>query len=81
MVQQIEPGAMVPVPFRFIAKAGFNNDWAMYMGWTEWSDEKIAAEGDKVFPETAKKIVQECVTVGRQELAGFRDLAWRHSTE
>ena len=75
--REIEPGAIVAVPVRFVAKAGVAGDWAMYMGPLEWSDGKIASSGVKVFKETAKKILLETLTNNNSELAPFRDLKWR----
>ena len=55
----LENGQKVTVPVRFVASVGHNNDWAMYMGWSNWSDGQIAAEGGKVREGTARAIIQE----------------------
>lgn len=38
---------------KLVAIAGTNNDYAVYAGRSDWSDEKVAANGDKVSEEQA----------------------------
>ena len=38
---------------KIVAVAGYANDWAAYIGPTDWSDEMVAEQGDKLSPEQA----------------------------
>ena len=38
---------------KVVAVAGYANDWAAYIGPSDWSDERVAEMGDKLFPEQA----------------------------
>ena len=72
----LKNGEKVVVPVRFIASAGHNGDWAMYMGWSHWTDEQIASVGDKVGEGTARGIIE--VTNHLDEpLAGFLKRSYR----
>ena len=33
---------------KVVAVAGYDNDWALYIGPTEWTDEEVATRGDKL---------------------------------
>ena len=72
----VAPGTKVTIPFRFVASAGENNDWAVYMGWSAWTDERIAREGSKV-PETLGRALAAQVVGLIPEFQGFLDLIWR----
>ena len=43
-------------PFKIVAVAGQNNDWAAYWGPSSWSDERVAQEGDKLRREVAEPL-------------------------
>lgn len=81
MIARIEspsptPGTKMVVPVRFVASAGYAEDWSMYMGWSNWTDEEIAKGGDKVSKETAERIVIDA-SMARPELRGFLNLHYR----
>lgn len=38
---------------RIVAVAGYDNDWACYIGPSSWSNERVAEEGDPVLEEQA----------------------------
>jgi hypothetical protein len=38
---------------KIVAVAGYGNDWACYVGPTDWSDEHVASNGNKVSEEEA----------------------------
>ena len=54
----LESGEKVVIPVRFVASAGTNNDWAMYMGWSSWTDQEIASGGDKIGKDEATAIIR-----------------------
>lgn len=38
---------------KVVAIAGYNNDWAAYVGPTDWPDEEVARHGDKLLAKQA----------------------------
>ena len=50
--------------FKVIAVIGYGGDWAAYYGLTNWSDEKVASEGDKLNKEAAEKLFSAPVLAG-----------------
>ena len=38
---------------KVVAVAGYANDWAAYIGPSDWTDERVAEQGDKLSPEQA----------------------------
>jgi len=36
--------------------SGEGHFWSAYMGLTDWSDSRVAAEGDKILPAVAEKL-------------------------
>lgn len=74
----LRDGTQVTCPVRFVASAGTNNDWAMYMGWSHWDDHMIARQGDKVRESTARAIIEETGSlIGGLNLQGFRERSYR----
>jgi hypothetical protein len=49
---ELQPGDRLG--FKIIALIGSAGDWAAYRGLTDWSDEQVAAEGDKIPREVAE---------------------------
>lgn len=43
---------------RWIAKKGYGYDWAIYCHWADWTESRIASNGDKV---TMKENIKKCV--------------------
>ena len=44
---------------RYVVKIGQANDWAIYTGWENWSELKIAFEGDKIrSKENIRKLIK-----------------------
>ncbi len=41
---------------KIVAVAGHDEDWAAYIGPSNWSDEDIAASGDKLLAEQAEPL-------------------------
>ncbi len=41
---------------KVVAVAGYANDWAAYEGPTDWSDEKVARNGDKLTAAEAEPL-------------------------
>ena len=72
----IEQGTKVTIPVRFVVSAGDNDDWAVYMGWSNWTDEQIAKEGSKVSEKLGCALVEHLQDV-EPKLRGFLDLHWR----
>ena len=72
----IQNGEKVTIPVRFVASAGHNDDWAMYMGWSDWSDEEIAGSGDKVREGLARAIIEHTENL-TESLAGFLERRYR----
>ncbi len=52
------------IGFKVIAVIGHANDWAAYRGWTDWTDEQVAAEGDKLSKEAAEALFYAPVAAG-----------------
>jgi hypothetical protein len=42
--------------YKIIAVIGYNGDWAAYAGLTDWTDEQVAAGGDKISKEAAEAL-------------------------
>jgi len=42
--------------YKIIAVVQSEHFWAAYMGFTDWDDYRVAAEGDKLPYETAKRL-------------------------
>ena len=49
--QRIAKGTRVPV--KVVAVVGYSNDWAAYIGPSDWTDEQISKDGDKVSEDAA----------------------------
>ena len=63
----------LPSQFGSWPQSGHNNDWAMYMGWSNWDDARIAREGTKVSEPTARAIIDEA----GYTLCGFPERSYR----
>jgi len=50
--------------FKIIAVIGYNNDWCAYRGLTDWSDERCAAQGDKISKDAAEALFYAPVARG-----------------
>ena len=61
---QINDGDMVAA--KVVAVAGTNNDWAAYEGPTDWSDEMVATQGDKLTKGQAGKLFHVMSASGRK---------------
>ena len=73
----IEPGTKVTIPVRFVVSAGTNGDWAVYMGWSNWTDEQIAKEGGKVLETLGRALIEQLQELD-PKLRDFLDLRWRN---
>jgi len=52
---ELKPGDMLG--FKVIAVIGWSGkDWCAYRGLTNWSDERVAQEGDKISREAAESL-------------------------
>ncbi len=49
---ELEPNTAAAI--KVVAKVGWGNDWAAYLGPSDWSDEKVADEGDKILEKAAR---------------------------
>ena len=47
----VQPGDCFAV--KVVAVTGHMNDWAAYIGPSDWTDERVAEQGDKLSPEQA----------------------------
>lgn len=61
---QIQDGNRVAI--KVVAVAGTNNDWAAYEGPTDWPDEKVASEGDKLAKNQVGKLFHVMSASGRR---------------
>jgi hypothetical protein len=43
-------------PMKVVAVMGVANDWAAYWGPTDWSDERVVREGDKLPPHRVERL-------------------------
>jgi len=48
-----------------VAIAGHNNDWAAYRGPSDWSDEAVVADGDKLSKREAEPLFWVMICSGR----------------
>jgi len=53
------------VSIKIVAVAGQANDWAAYYGPSDWTDERIAKEGDKMMATHANPIFPHMHMSGR----------------
>jgi hypothetical protein len=51
---RLKPGDILA--FRVVAVIGNNKDWAAYRGYSEWTDEEIARNGDTISKEAAEQL-------------------------
>lgn len=51
---------------KVVATAGYANDWAAYRGPSDWSDQSVAASGDKISEEAAEAVFYVMVASGRR---------------
>ena len=42
--------------YKIIAVIGYANDWCAYVGLSNWTDERVAAEGDKLSKKVAESL-------------------------
>lgn len=42
--------------FKIVAVAGYDYDWAAYIGLTDWEDEQVVRQGDKLLEEQAEPL-------------------------
>ena len=51
---------------KVVAVAGFADDWAAYRGPSDWSDQRVAEQGDKLPCRAAEALFQVMAASGRQ---------------
>jgi hypothetical protein len=47
-----------------VAVIGYAHDWAAYQGLTDWSDDRVAMEGDKLSQAAAEALFHAPVAAG-----------------
>ena len=62
MFDDLKPG--VHLGIKVIATIGQALDWAAYAGPTDWSDQRVADEGDKISKDAAERLFDVCVAAG-----------------
>jgi len=50
--------------YKIIAVIGHNDDWAAYRGLTDWSDDMVARQGDKLSKVAAEALFYAPVAAG-----------------
>jgi hypothetical protein len=50
--------------FKVVAVIGYAHDWAAYRGLTDWDDEEVASQGDKLSKEAAEALFYAPVALG-----------------
>ncbi len=55
----LTPGDAVAV--KIVAVVGDGGTWAAYMGLSDWDDERVAQEGDKILEEAAQLLFPQFV--------------------
>jgi hypothetical protein len=50
---------------KIVAVAGHANDWAAYRGYSDWPDELVASNGDKIEQEQAEAVFWAMANSGR----------------
>lgn len=51
---------------KVVAVIGVGPDWAAYMGFTDWPDEMVATNGDKITKEAAENLFPAIARTGRE---------------
>jgi len=54
----LNPDDMVAV--KCVTVIGWNGDFAVYSGPSDWSDERVAAEGDKMLEDAGRAVAPYC---------------------
>ena len=54
----LRPGNIVPV--KFVTVVGYGNDFAVYQGDSNWSNQEIADSGDKVSEDVGRAVAPYC---------------------
>lgn len=52
----IDVESMDAFAIKVVAVAGYNGDWAAYCGPTDWTDDKVAEQGIKLFHTQAENL-------------------------
>jgi hypothetical protein len=63
----VKPNELKPgdnLGLKIIAVIGTGGDWAAYCGLTVWTDEEVAAHGDKIYKEAAERLFYAPVAAG-----------------
>jgi hypothetical protein len=68
----LNPVTVVPIDlkpgdnlgYKVIAVIGWANDWAAYIGLTDWTDEQVANSGDKLSKKVAEGLFSAPVYAG-----------------
>ena len=50
--------------YKVVAVIGYAHDWAAYKGLTDWSDEEVASNGDKLDEDAAEALFYAPVVAG-----------------
>ena len=65
----VSPDVLGPgdaIALKVVAVVGYDNDFAVYAGPTNWTKERVAEEGDKLFDEeTCKGMFPQIARTGR----------------
>jgi len=55
------------IALKVVAVAGGGHEWAAYQGFSDWSDDNVAASGDKISAEAAEALFPQ-----------FKNADWRY---
>jgi hypothetical protein len=50
--------------YKIIAVIGYGNDWCAYLGLSDWDDERVTMEGDKLDQKIAERLFYAPVAAG-----------------
>jgi hypothetical protein len=52
------------IALRVVAVVGYGGEWAAYMGLSDWTDEDVVHQGDKILREAAEGLFPQFVRAG-----------------
>ena len=60
------------IAMKLVVRNGYDNDYAIYAGPTDWSDEEVMSGGDKLFKDSAEALVNGISILKHQRTRNYR---------
>lgn len=64
-IKPIEIGSDYASAIKVVAVTGYDDDWAAYLGPSDWSDDQVAEQGDKIDEIAAGRLFPAFMRTGR----------------